>query len=66
MGWQRNHVTLSSGMNVRYSLFERCDANGNAWYVRFKGPAGKKVVRSTTQAKKPQAIETAHRMILEE
>jgi integrase len=64
--WQRNYVVLSTGERVRYALLERRDAESSGYHVRFRDPAGKRVLRSTGQAKKPQAIEAAHRLILEE
>jgi site-specific recombinase XerD len=64
MSWQRNYVTLPSGERVRYALVERPDADGV--YVRFRTADGRRVAKSTGQKKKSQAIEPAHRIILEE
>lgn len=66
MAWQRNYVTLTSGERVRYAFVERTDAGTKSYYVRFKEPGGKRVLRSTGSRTKPQAVEAAHRIILEE
>jgi integrase len=63
MTWQRNYVTLTSGERVRYTLTFRPEAD--AYYVRFRSPDGRRVAKSTGEMKKPQAIEAAHRVILE-
>lgn len=64
MGWQRNYVTLKSGERVRYSLIER--AGSTAYFVRFKAPHGRRLEKSTGEAKKAAATDAAHRIIQEE
>src|SRR4051812_32405030 len=64
MAWQRNYVTLSTGERVRYSLIQRPDSG--IYNVRFKGPDGKWKERSTGVTKRYDAIDPAHRIILEE
>lgn len=66
MAWQRNYVALTTGERVRYALVERTDADTTSYYVRFREPGGRRVLRSTGQRTKPQAVEAAHRLILEE
>ena len=66
MAWQRNYVVLTSGERIRYTFVERTDAGTKSYYVRFKEPGGKRALRSTGSRTKPQAIEAAHRIILEE
>lgn len=63
-GWQRNHVTLTTGEHVRYSLKQR--AGSPVYFVHFVGPDGRRLERSTGAAKKPDAVGAAHRLILEE
>ena len=63
MGWQRNYVTLTTGDRVRYSLIRRADSP--VYLVRFKSPEGKWLERTTGAAKKSDAIDPAHRVILE-
>lgn len=65
MAWQRNYVMLANGERVRYALVDRPEAETSAYYVRFRGPDGKRVYRSTGQSKKPNAIEAVARVILE-
>jgi integrase len=60
--WQRNYVSLPSGERVRYTVYER----GDGYHVRFTGRDGGRVRRSTGELKKAQAVEAAHRIILEE
>ena len=64
MGWQRNYVVLPTGERIRYSLFQRPDSS--VYMVRFRSPHGGRPERSTGCVKKPDAIEEAHRLILEE
>jgi integrase len=64
MGWQRNYVTTHTGGRVRYALIERPDVGG--YHVRFRGPDGRRVTRSTGVRRKVDAIGEAHRIILEE
>ncbi len=64
MSWQRNYVVLPSGERIRYALLIRPDAD--VYSVRFKAPVVGRVTRSTGRAKKVDAIESAHRLILEE
>lgn len=64
MSWARNYVTLNSGERIRYSFVERTDSK--VYFVRFRSPGGRRLERSTNAAKKPDAIEEAHRLILEE
>jgi integrase len=64
MPWQRNYATLNTGERVRYALLERLDAD--AYYVRFRGRDGQRVLRSTKTLKKVDAIGAAHQIILEE
>ena len=61
--WQRNYVTLSTGERIRYSFF--CKPESNIYFVRFKDKDGGYARISTGQMKKPQAIEAAHRIILD-
>src|SRR5579884_1478499 len=63
MGWQRNYVVLQNGERVRYSLLQR---GTDIYRVRFKGGLRKIVEVSTGRARKADAIEEAHRIILEE
>ena len=63
MAWQRNYVTLTTGDRVRYSFVQR---NSDTYRVRFKGPLGKLVEISTGCSRKVDAIDAAHRIILEE
>src|SRR5262249_28987085 len=63
MGWQRNYVTLATGEQIRYTLFKRADSG--VYYVRFKGNSGGRTKESTGEAKKANATEAAHRIILE-
>jgi hypothetical protein len=60
---QHNYVTLASGDRVRYSFFTRPESP--AYFVRFKAKAGGYAKLSTGQTKKPDAIDVAHRLILE-
>ena len=62
--WQRNYVVLPSGERVRYALIER--PNADTYYIRFKGPDGKRVTLGTGRKKKPEANSEAHRLILEQ
>jgi integrase len=64
MAWQRNYVTLTSGDRIRYSLIQR--PGSNVYLVRFKSQDGKWLERSTGAVKKSDAVEAAHRKILEE
>jgi site-specific recombinase XerD len=64
MAWQRNYVVLSTGERVRFAFLARDDAD--AYYIRFRGPDGKRIKKSTGQMKKADAIDAAHRLILEE
>jgi integrase len=64
MAWQRNHVVLATGERVRFTLLER--AGSPVYFVRFRGPKGNRLERSTGAAKKPDAIGAAHRIVLEE
>lgn len=62
--WQRNYVTLKTGDRVRYAFY--CRPESDEYYVRFRSIDGRMVRTSTGQSKKPQAIDAAHRIILEE
>jgi integrase len=62
--WQRNYVTLATGERIRYAFFSK--PGSNVYFVRFKSKDGRYCRISTGQSKKPQAIEAAHRIILEE
>jgi site-specific recombinase XerD len=64
MAWQRNYVVLNTGERVRFAFLERDDAD--AYYIRFRGPKGNRLKKSTGQMKKVAAIDAAHRLILEE
>jgi integrase len=64
MGWQRNYVTLKTGQRVRYALYQR--PGKDVYYLRFKSMHGGRPERSTGCARKVDAIEAAHRIILEE
>ena len=66
MSWQRNYVVLNTGVRIRYALLGRDDTDTGSYHVRFRDPNGRRVLRTTGQSKKPQAIEAAHRIILEE
>ena len=57
-------MTLKSGDRVRYSLIQRPETP--VYNVRFKGPDGRWLERSTKQGTKPRAIDEAHRIIMEE
>jgi integrase len=64
MGWQQNFVTLTTGERVRYTLQTR---SGFPWYfVYFRGADRRRLERSTGCERKVDAIEAAHRMILEQ
>jgi integrase len=63
MAWQRNYVTLKSGERIRYSFFSKPESP--ALYVRFKGKERRWVKASTGRTRKADAIEGAHRLILE-
>jgi hypothetical protein len=62
MGWQRNYVVLKTGDRVRYAFVKR---GSDVLRVRFKGPAGKLVELSTGRTRTVDAIDEAHRLILE-
>jgi integrase len=64
MSWQRSYVTLRSGERIRYTLLKRSDAD--AYYTRYRGPDGRRVLKSTGQLTMVQAIDAAHRLILED
>ncbi len=64
MAWQRNYVTLKTCERIRYSLIQRPDSG--IYNVRFKGPDRKWKERSTGATKRYDAIDPAHRIILEE
>src|SRR5262245_37288961 len=65
MAWQRNYVVLTTGKRIRYTLFQRTDSP--VYLVRFKSPHSPgRPERSTGRRKKPEAMEEAHRIILEE
>ena len=61
--WQRNYVTLRSGERVRYAFYQKDQSD--VYFVRFRAKEGGYARLSTGQAKKPQAIDEAHRLILE-
>src|SRR5690349_3150306 len=64
MSWQQNFVTLTTGDRVRYTLQTR---SGFPWYfVYFRGADRRRLERSTGCERKVDAIEAAHRLILEE
>ncbi len=48
----------------RYSFVERADSG--VYFVRFRSIDGRRLERSTNASNKPDAIEEAHRLILEE
>lgn len=62
--WQRNYVTLTTGERIRYAFFEK--AGSDVYFLRFKARDGRYARVSTGQTKKPQAIDAAHRLILEQ
>jgi integrase len=62
--WQRNYVVLPSGVRIRYALLERADADTIT--VRFRSKDGRIERRSTGNKKRVDAIDAAHRIILEE
>lgn len=62
--WQRNYVTLSTGKRIRYAFFSKPDSD--IYFVRFRVRDGRYARMSTGQSKKVQAIDAAHRLILEE
>lgn len=62
--WQRNVVALAIGPNVRFSLQKR--DGSDVYYVYFRGPDNKRLERSTGAAKKSDAVDAAHRVIVEE
>lgn len=64
MAWQRNYVIVKTGECVRYSLIQRPESD--IYNVRFKGPDRKWKERSTGVTKKYDAIDPAHRIVLEE
>lgn len=64
MSWQRHYVTLRTGERIRYAFLQRDEAD--AYYVRFRGKDGRRLKKSTGQMKMAQAIDAAHRVILEE
>src|SRR5258708_7200435 len=55
---------LTTGERVRYAFVEREDSG--VYFVRFKDASGRRLERSTGAAKKPDAVEAAHRIILEQ
>jgi integrase len=61
---QRNHVVLSSGDRVRFTLQTRDPSN--VYFAYFRGADNRRLERSTGAAKKPDAVAAAHRLILEE
>ncbi len=63
MSWGQNYVILRNGERIRYSLFEKEDRPG--YYVRFKGKDGRYAKPSTGCSRKVDAINEAHRIILE-
>lgn len=62
--WQRNYVTLEGGDRIRYSLAER--DGSSIYFVSYKGPQDRRRERSTGSTRKPDAIESAHRIIKED
>ncbi len=64
MAWQRNYLVLSSGERVRFAFLKREDVD--AYYIRFRGPNGNRLKKSTGRMKKADAIDAAHRLIFEE
>jgi len=64
MGWQRNYVTLNTGARVRYAFVQR--DGSDVYFVRFRSVDNRRLEKSTGERKKPQAIDAAHRLILEE
>ncbi|HVS39667.1 MAG TPA: hypothetical protein VMS17_29190 [Gemmataceae bacterium] len=62
--WQRNYVTLSTGQRIRYAFFNKPDSD--LYFVRFRARDGRYARMSTGQSKKVEAIDAAHRLILEE
>lgn len=64
MSWQRNYVTLATGQRVRYAFVQR--AGSDVYFVRFRSADNRRLEKSTGQRKKPDAIDAAHRLILEE
>ena len=63
MSWQQNFVILRNGQRIRYAFFEKEDRPG--YYVRFKGKDGRYMKLSTGRSRKVDAIDEAHRLILE-
>jgi integrase len=64
MAWQRNYVVLKTGERVRYAFVQR--PGEDVYFVRFRSQDGRRLERSTGARKKPDAVEAAHRIILEE
>jgi site-specific recombinase XerD len=64
MSWARNYVTLKTGERIRYSFVVRADSD--VYFVRFRSIDGRRMERATKAIKKVDAIDAAHRLILEE
>lgn len=62
--WQRNYVVLSSGEKVRFSLHRR--EGSDIYFLYFRATGGRRLERSTGVARKPEALDVAHRMVLAE
>jgi len=63
MSWGQNFVILRNGERIRYALFEK--EGTPFYYVRFKGKDGRYVKPSTGCARKIDAINAAHKIILD-
>jgi integrase len=64
MSWARHYVVLKTGQRVRYSFVVR--AGSDVYFVRFRSMDGRRVERATKATTMVDAIDEAHRLILEE
>jgi integrase len=64
MEWQRNYVTLKTGEQVRFSLFQR--DGSPIWLVRFKNAERKWREKSTGKERKPDALDSVTVIIADE
>jgi hypothetical protein len=63
MSWGQNFVILRNGERIRYALFQK--EGTPFYYVRFKGKDGQYMKPSTGCARKVDAINAAHKIILD-
>lgn len=61
---QLNTAVLSTGVRVRFTLQRR--ASSDIYFAYFRGADNRRLERSTGAARKPDAVEASHRLILEE